>query len=62
MLSVSLHANRIVAGDRVALFGFSRGAFTARALAGMLHCVSLVGFLQHDIKFRISAGWSASST
>ncbi|KDN34066.1 hypothetical protein RSAG8_12854, partial [Rhizoctonia solani AG-8 WAC10335] len=28
-------------GDRIALFGFSRGAFTARALAGMLHCVGL---------------------
>lgn len=24
------------AGDRVCLFGFSRGAYTARALAGML--------------------------
>ncbi|KAB5588332.1 hypothetical protein CTheo_8227 [Ceratobasidium theobromae] len=29
-------------GDRIALFGFSRGAFTARALAGMLHCVGLL--------------------
>ncbi|KAH9081489.1 hypothetical protein EDB83DRAFT_2669902 [Lactarius deliciosus] len=27
------------AGDRVCLFGFSRGAYTARALAGMLHKV-----------------------
>jgi uncharacterized protein (DUF2235 family) len=26
-------------GDRVFLFGFSRGAYTARALAGMLHKV-----------------------
>ncbi|ELU41103.1 CVNH domain-containing protein [Rhizoctonia solani AG-1 IA] len=25
------------AGDRICLFGFSRGAFTARALAGMIH-------------------------
>ena len=24
-------------GDRVCLFGFSRGAYTARALAGMLY-------------------------
>ncbi|NIR49257.1 DUF2235 domain-containing protein [candidate division KSB1 bacterium] len=29
-------------GDRVFLFGFSRGAFTARALAGMLHKVGLL--------------------
>ncbi|CAE6415671.1 unnamed protein product [Rhizoctonia solani] len=29
-------------GDRIAVFGFSRGAFTARALAGMLHCVGLL--------------------
>lgn len=28
-------------GDRIYLFGFSRGAFTARALAGMLQQVSL---------------------
>ncbi|CAE7205429.1 unnamed protein product [Rhizoctonia solani] len=25
-------------GDRIYIFGFSRGAYTARALAGMLHC------------------------
>ncbi|KAI0032570.1 hypothetical protein K488DRAFT_49576 [Vararia minispora EC-137] len=30
-------------GDRVCLFGFSRGAYTARALAGMLHKVGLLG-------------------
>jgi len=29
-------------GDRVFLFGFSRGAFTVRALAGMLHRVGLL--------------------
>lgn len=29
-------------GDKVFLFGFSRGAFTARALAGMLHKVGLL--------------------
>jgi uncharacterized protein (DUF2235 family) len=29
-------------GDRVFLFGFSRGAYTARALAGMLHHVGLL--------------------
>lgn len=30
-------------GDRVYLFGFSRGAFTVRALAGMLRSVGLLG-------------------
>lgn len=29
-------------GDRVFVFGFSRGAFTARALAGMLHKCGLL--------------------
>lgn len=29
-------------GDRVYLFGFSRGAYTARALAGMLHKIGLL--------------------
>lgn len=29
-------------GDRVFLFGFSRGAYTARVLAGMLHAVGLL--------------------
>ncbi|KAF8681348.1 hypothetical protein RHS04_03685 [Rhizoctonia solani] len=27
-------------GDEISIFGFSRGAYTARALAGMLHAVS----------------------
>ncbi|CAE6511368.1 unnamed protein product [Rhizoctonia solani] len=29
-------------GDHIYIFGFSRGAYTARALAGMLHCVGLL--------------------
>ncbi|QRW07899.1 choline transport protein [Ceratobasidium sp. AG-Ba] len=29
-------------GDSISIFGFSRGAFTARALAGMLHSVGLL--------------------
>ncbi len=29
------------AGDKICMFGFSRGAYTARALAGMLHKVGL---------------------
>ena len=34
--------DRYEAGDRVFLFGFSRGAFTVRALAGMLHKCGLL--------------------
>lgn len=30
-------------GDKVYVFGFSRGAYTARALAGMVHAVGLLG-------------------
>ncbi|KAK9898905.1 hypothetical protein P389DRAFT_40726 [Cystobasidium minutum MCA 4210] len=29
-------------GDKICLFGFSRGAYTARALAGMIHRVGLI--------------------
>ncbi|MBL1277612.1 MAG: DUF2235 domain-containing protein [Ectothiorhodospiraceae bacterium] len=34
--------NRYEPGDKLFLFGFSRGAFTVRALAGMLHKVGLL--------------------
>jgi len=33
---------KFVPGDRVYVFGFSRGAYTARALCGMLHIVGLL--------------------
>lgn len=36
-------------GDRVYLFGFSRGAFTARALAGMLCRVGLLQMRNHNL-------------
>lgn len=29
-------------GDKICLFGFSRGAYTARCLAGMIHKVGLL--------------------
>jgi len=45
--------NHIV-DDRVILFGFSRGAYTARALAGMLH---KVGLLPADNKQQIPYAW-----
>ena len=36
------------AGDKICLFGFSRGAHTARALAGMLHKVGLLPSYNHQ--------------
>ncbi|KAJ7631645.1 hypothetical protein DFH06DRAFT_1223719 [Mycena polygramma] len=35
-------------GDKICLFGFSRGAYTARALAGMLHKVGLLPKCNHQ--------------
>ncbi|KAF9076901.1 hypothetical protein BDP27DRAFT_1312791 [Rhodocollybia butyracea] len=43
-------------GDRICLFGFSRGAFTARSLAGMLHKVGLLpagNFQQVPFAYRV---------
>ncbi|KIM33347.1 hypothetical protein M408DRAFT_309602 [Serendipita vermifera MAFF 305830] len=37
-----------VPGDSILLFGFSRGAYTARALAGMLHSVGLLPKGNHE--------------
>lgn len=36
------------AGDKICLFGFSRGAYTARALAGMIHKVGLLPRANHQ--------------
>ncbi|CAK5282832.1 unnamed protein product [Mycena citricolor] len=36
------------AGDRICIFGFSRGAYTARSLAGMLHKVGLLPACNHQ--------------
>ncbi|OBZ79069.1 hypothetical protein A0H81_01440, partial [Grifola frondosa] len=36
------------AGDKICLFGFSRGAYTARALAGMIHKVGLLPACNHQ--------------
>ncbi|KAF8579385.1 hypothetical protein K439DRAFT_1278554, partial [Ramaria rubella] len=35
-------------GDRICIFGFSRGAYTARALAGMVHKVGLLPACNHQ--------------
>ncbi|KAF6754847.1 hypothetical protein DFP72DRAFT_1169843 [Ephemerocybe angulata] len=52
MFATSLHAHvmggyeflmhNYAAGDKICIFGFSRGAYTARSLAGMLHKVGLL--------------------
>ncbi|CAE6445853.1 unnamed protein product [Rhizoctonia solani] len=55
-------------GDRISLFGFSRGAYTARALAGMLHKVGLlpaynneqVPFAYNMFKRDDEEGWKMS--
>ncbi|CAH2352187.1 hypothetical protein CLIB1423_06S00738 [[Candida] railenensis] len=50
-------------GDKIFLFGFSRGAFTARVLAGMLECVGLLGQgLEEmiDVAYEIYANWEFS--
>ncbi|KAL0566971.1 hypothetical protein V5O48_015019, partial [Marasmius crinis-equi] len=36
------------AGDKICIFGFSRGAYTARALAGMIHKVGLLPRCNHE--------------
>ncbi|KAH9480835.1 hypothetical protein JR316_0007437 [Psilocybe cubensis] len=36
------------AGDRICIFGFSRGAYTARCLAGMIHKVGLLPTCNHQ--------------
>ncbi|KAI5998211.1 hypothetical protein EDD15DRAFT_2409066 [Pisolithus albus] len=56
------------AGDKICLFGFSRGAYTARALAGMLHKVGLlppcnyqqVPFAYHMYSRDDQGGWKQS--
>lgn len=56
------------AGDRICLFGFSRGAYTARALAGMLHKVGLLprcNYQQVPFAYRMysqddETGWEQS--
>lgn len=50
-------------GDKIFLFGFSRGAFTARVLAGMLECVGLLGQgLEEmiDVAYEIYTNWEFS--
>ncbi|KAF8215371.1 hypothetical protein K438DRAFT_1801131 [Mycena galopus ATCC 62051] len=57
------------AGDRICIFGFSRGAYIARSLAGMIHKVGLLPVDNHQqvpFAYRIyaradAAGWTQSN-
>ncbi|KAI0688127.1 hypothetical protein BC835DRAFT_1408164 [Cytidiella melzeri] len=57
------------AGDKICIFGFSRGAYTARALAGMIHKVGLLPACNHrQVPFAYKMyinnsrlGWSQST-
>jgi hypothetical protein len=57
------------AGDRICIFGFSRGAYTARALAGMIHKVGLLpacNFQQVPFAYKMftqadETGWAQSN-
>ncbi|KAG8866408.1 hypothetical protein FRB98_004746, partial [Tulasnella sp. 332] len=56
-------------GDRICLFGFSRGAYTARSLAGMLHKVGLlpisnkeqISFAYRNYTNYSTKGWNQSA-
>ncbi|KAA1467854.1 hypothetical protein DENSPDRAFT_833006 [Dentipellis sp. KUC8613] len=56
-------------GDKICIFGFSRGAYTARALAGMIHKVGLLPVCNHQqVPFAYkmftredSTGWKQST-
>ena len=53
-------------GDRIYVFGFSRGAYTARALTGMLHTVGLVrpgteNLVPYAVKLYAQAGPGAEA-
>ncbi|CAO1633885.1 unnamed protein product [Sympodiomycopsis kandeliae] len=56
-------------GDKISIFGFSRGAYTARALAGMLHKVGLlpahnqaqIAFAYRWYKDDTAHGWEMSA-
>jgi len=56
-------------GDRICIFGFSRGAYTARCLAGMIHKVGLLPACNHQqvpFAYRMYAredtdGWKQSN-
>lgn len=52
-------SERFAPGDEIYLFGFSRGAFQARSLAGLVH---LIGLLPPDMIHEADAVWNAYRT
>lgn len=48
-------------GDRILLFGFSRGAFTVRALAGMVHMFGLLDREQENLLPYVSRAYKAAN-
>jgi len=58
-----------IAGDKICIFGFSRGAYTARSLAGMIHKVGLltpdnrqqVPFAYKMYTTKTKKGWSQAT-
>ncbi|NTW48432.1 MAG: DUF2235 domain-containing protein, partial [Chlorobiales bacterium] len=48
-------------GDKIYLFGFSRGAYTVRALSGLIECCGIVdtskALTESEIENRVSACW-----
>ncbi|CAA7270706.1 unnamed protein product [Cyclocybe aegerita] len=79
MIALNLHAHvmsgyeflmqNYISGDKIYLFGFSRGAYTARSLAGMLHKVGLLpagNFQQVPFAYKMytradDIGWEQSN-
>ena len=51
----TLRTDTDIVGDKICIFGFSRGAYTARALAGMLHKVH--GILHVHFLSSIHGAW-----
>ncbi|KAF9525908.1 hypothetical protein CPB83DRAFT_858827 [Crepidotus variabilis] len=79
MIAWNLHAHvmagyeflmqNYISGDKICLFGFSRGAYTARSLAGMLHKIGLLpagNFQQVPFAYKMykrsdDIGWEQSN-
>ena len=53
-LPAAAERSRHIERDRIWIFGFSRGAYTARALAGFINVVGLLDTVQKPIAFQCS--------
>lgn len=47
-------------GDKIYLFGFSRGAFTVRTLAGLIHACGVLDLSKYDTNAKFNAGVEAA--